>query len=417
MAFPFSRQVFYDAVRNTAFAGSIGQMAVDNMETILNYWFSHHGDNAPAQLAYVLATVRHEVGANMAPVRETFAATDAEARSNLKGKKYAEPAGPFGHAYYGRGYVQLTWLKNYQSQEKKLGIKLVERPDLALDPNVAIRILVEGMLDGDFSSTGHGLAHYVNGSKQDYFNARQTVNLHDKAHDIAATAREFTDAIKSAMAAGQTGGAIVPAPLQLPANSGQVVPQAAIAQPDMAMLNAKIDTLAAMMSAHMADHASGAALPSPGPVTVPGGATPQTSPAGAILAALKAAGIITTDANGLPTGEAGAKFAAVLKALESSGVIQPGSGLTPVNAALGETIGKALDGKKTVIGTLGMLATTLVPALGPAIPALAPIAEIVKNAAPVILPIASALAGWGVLGKIDKWMHQPLGALFAKQVM
>jgi putative chitinase len=411
MAFPFSRQAFYDAIRNTVFPGSISQTAVDNMETILNYWFFHHSGNPPAQLAYVLATVRHEVGTDMAPVRETFAASDGAARANLRGKKYAEPEPPSGHAYYGRGYVQLTWLKNYQAQQKKLGIKLAENPDLALDPNVATRILVEGMLDGDFSSTGHGLGHYVNAATQDYFNARQTVNLHDKAHAIAATAHEFAAAIARAIAVEQAGGVVVAPPVQLPASVPQGIPQGAFSPADIAALSARIDALASMMSAHLADHALGAGSPASPVSSLPAPTAPSApnSAIAAILAALKAAGIVDGSASG------GAKLDGLLKALESSGIIQPGNGLTPVNAALGETIGKALDGKKTVIGTLGMLAATLVPALGPAIPALAPVAAIVAKAAPVLLPVASALAGWGVLGKIDKWMHQPLAALLGKQ--
>jgi lysozyme family protein len=80
--------------------------------------------------------------------------------------------------------------------------------------------------------------------------------------------------------------------------------------------------------------------------------------------------------------------------------------LTPVNAALGQTVGTALDGKKTILGTIGVLATTLIPALVPIIPGLAPVATAVSTAAPIILPIVSALTGWGVLGKIDKWFSR-----------
>ena len=105
-----------------------------------------------------------------------------------------------------------------------------------------------------------------------------------------------------------------------------------------------------------------------------------------------------------------AKLGLLLETLEKAGIVKPAAGLTPVNAALGETVGKALDGKKTVIGTVAMLATTLLPAIAPAIPALAPVAGAVSAAAPVVIPIASALTGWGVLGKLDKWMHKPAAA-------
>ncbi len=36
-----------------------------------------------------------------------------------KGRKYGAPAGPYGKIYFGRGYVQLTWLEpGYQERDK-----------------------------------------------------------------------------------------------------------------------------------------------------------------------------------------------------------------------------------------------------------------------------------------------------------
>ena len=120
-----------------------------------------------------------------------------------------------------------------------------------------------------------------------------------------------------------------------------------------------------------------------------------------------------------------AKFEQVLGVLEKAGVIRQASGLTPVNAALGDTIGKLLDGKKTVIGVVLMIASVLFPQYGPIISLLSetasgvaqPIAEGAGQASKgggigsilqgVMLPVASLLTGWGALGKIDKWMHKP----------
>ena len=139
----------------------------------------------------------------MAPVRETFAKSDAQARARLAGKAYGKPAGEFGHVYYGRGYVQLTWLKNYKVQQKKLNIPIVENPDLVLKAEFAIKILVEGMLDGDFNGEDNkGLGHYVNESKQDFFQARHTVNVLDHAEEIAGFARAFLKALELAEEVG-----------------------------------------------------------------------------------------------------------------------------------------------------------------------------------------------------------------------
>ncbi len=73
--------------------------------------------------------------------------------------------------------------------------------------------------------------------------------------------------------------------------------------------------------------------------------------------------------------------------------------LTPVNAALGESIGRALDGKKSAGGVIGLLATALVPALGAETNGL--VTWVVDNQAS-ILTVLSVFTGWGFLGKIDK---------------
>lgn len=83
----------------------------------------------------------------------------------------------------------------------------------------------------------------------------------------------------------------------------------------------------------------------------------------------------------------------------------PASGpaaLTPVNAALGETVGKYLDGRKTGLGTLGLLATSLVQSTGPH--DASGIIGALSAATPYAAPIAGAMAAWGLIGKVDKWV-------------
>lgn len=77
--------------------------------------------------------------------------------------------------------------------------------------------------------------------------------------------------------------------------------------------------------------------------------------------------------------------------------------LTPVNGVFGPTIGNLLDGKKTGLGTAGLLLTTLLPQLVTLIPAIGPVAGFLNAAAPVLIPLFTALTGWGALGKVDKW--------------
>ena len=79
------------------------------------------------------------------------------------------------------------------------------------------------------------------------------------------------------------------------------------------------------------------------------------------------------------------------------------SGLTPVNRAMGETLGRMLDGRKTGLGVVGLLASLILPALAVPFPALEPVADVLIRSGDIIVPVLSALTGWGILGKLDKW--------------
>ncbi|RXH10385.1 peptidoglycan-binding protein [Bradyrhizobium guangzhouense] len=83
--------------------------------------------------------------------------------------------------------------------------------------------------------------------------------------------------------------------------------------------------------------------------------------------------------------------------------------LGQVNGALGETIGKMLDGKKTALGIGGSLITALLSAVtaspnaGGLAGLLGTIASAVPGLSQFALPISLALTAWGVLGKLEKW--------------
>lgn len=102
--------------------------------------------------------------------------------------------------------------------------------------------------------------------------------------------------------------------------------------------------------------------------------------------------------------------------------------LTPVNNALGETIGALLNGKKTGLGSLGLLLTAILPIFFPA--QLAPLGSLISiigeaaQTAPfkqalasdtglstklmaALQPLLLGITGWGILGKMDKW-SQPI---------
>ena len=199
----FNQAKFFAEVRRTVFGGRLAQNTVTGINGILAA-YSVVGDSRPDSLAYILSTAFGEVGKNMLPVREGFAKTDAAARRAVKAlakargpqsavARYSLPAGPYGHVYYGRGHVQLTWLDNYRDSSADAGVDLVKYPDTMLDPVVSARIMILGMLDGRWNGHQRGLRHYLD--RGDWIQARRTVNILDKAESFAATAQLFHAAI------------------------------------------------------------------------------------------------------------------------------------------------------------------------------------------------------------------------------
>lgn len=195
------RAKFFAAVRRRAsgvFGTSLTQGQVDGVNGILDA-FATHGDGRDKTLAYALATAYHETGARMVPVREGFAKDDATARRIVAKRAYGQPAGKYGHVYYGRGQVQLTWLKNYDTSSTDAAYDLVAYPDKMLDPVISARVMIKGLLDGRWNGAGKGIATYLpaNGP-DDLKNARRTVNVTDKWEVIGGYYKAFLSAIKEA---------------------------------------------------------------------------------------------------------------------------------------------------------------------------------------------------------------------------
>lgn len=158
------------------------------------------------QLAYILATARWETNHTMKPVREAYWLSEDWRRKNLR-----------YYPHYGRGYVQLTWPRNYAHADERLGLggRLERNPDMALDTEVATKILVVGMMEGWF--TGAALPRYVTRETSDFVNARRVVNGTDRAQEIAALARKYDDLLRA-----EGYGETKPKP-KLPAATGGIV--------------------------------------------------------------------------------------------------------------------------------------------------------------------------------------------------
>lgn len=130
------------------------------------------------QLAYILATVKHETNNTFEPVVEAYWLPEAWRKNNLR-----------YYPWYGRGFVQLTWKGNYVQAGKKLGIDLITNPDRTLEPEVSTNILIRGMIEGWF--TGRKLGDFMTLRTSDFLGARRVINGTDQAHKIATYAREY----------------------------------------------------------------------------------------------------------------------------------------------------------------------------------------------------------------------------------
>lgn len=212
------RKRFYASLRargSGVFGTSLSQKQVDGMELILTE--AQMRGVGLRHLAYILATVYHETARTMQPIAEF---------GKGKGRKYGVPAGPHGHVYYGRGYVQLTWLENYQKASGAVGVDLVKNPDRAMEPRIAFVIMFKGMEEGWF--TGKKLTDYILGTKTDYKNARRIINGTDKAALIAGYAVAFEKALQAGAYIGQAPKTLPipdPKPVEPPKAAPAPVPE------------------------------------------------------------------------------------------------------------------------------------------------------------------------------------------------
>ena len=198
-----NRKSFFQGYR--AEFNGVTESQVKAIEFLLGK-FEEDNWNDVRLIAYCLATIKHETANTYLPIKEY--------RSRIGSKGRANQDRYWLSGYYGRGFVQVTWLKNYQKLGKAIGADLVANPNLALQPAIAYEILVVGMLRGLF--TGKKLSDYINSTKTDYANARRVVNGTDKSTLIAQYARQFEKILKNAQLSATGGSALKPSNSILP---------------------------------------------------------------------------------------------------------------------------------------------------------------------------------------------------------
>lgn len=175
---------FYDKVRGPLFSGHLTQQQVAGLEEITG---SLPSGWPKSWKAYALATAYHETNKTMKPVVEAYWLSEEWRRTHLR-----------YYPWYGRGYVQLTWEKNYKKADDELHLSgsLLTNPNRALEPAVAAKVLVLGMSEGWF--TGKKLGDYLHSdaeSEGNYTQARRIINGLDRASDISHYAKLFENAL------------------------------------------------------------------------------------------------------------------------------------------------------------------------------------------------------------------------------
>jgi len=144
-----------------------------------------------ADTAYALATAYHETAGTMQPIREY---------GRGRGRRYGAPGRNRGQIPYGRGYVQLTWDENYEraDAELELGGALVADYDLALRPDIAARIMIEGMREGWFTARDldDDLPREGPATLDQFIRSRDIINGTDKARLIGEYALLFQTALE-----------------------------------------------------------------------------------------------------------------------------------------------------------------------------------------------------------------------------
>lgn len=206
------RKIFFDHVR--PIFGRLIEGQVRGMNVMLDEAERRNLD--VRWTAYILATAEHETAQYMLPIIETRQPGEAQnpsvdtaiarlesswARGKMPWVKtpYWRKNGK-GLSYLGRGLPQLTHEENYAKMGKIVEVDLVNHPDMALELEVAVEIMFEGMIRGSF--TGKKLADYFDGDTEDWFNARRIINATQKAGEIAETAKKFHEAIVKSMRPG-----------------------------------------------------------------------------------------------------------------------------------------------------------------------------------------------------------------------
>jgi hypothetical protein len=159
----FNRQSFFNSYKENF--GNLTQAQVSGLENLLNFIEADGALTDIRWIAYMLATVKHECADTYQPITERGQRTyfDKYEAGTAIGKNLGNTNSGDGYLFRGRGFVQITGRANYKRLSKPIGLPdddLISKPDKALSPDIAYKIMSHGMLNGSF--TGKKLKDYIN---------------------------------------------------------------------------------------------------------------------------------------------------------------------------------------------------------------------------------------------------------------
>lgn len=194
-------KVFYDRCRSGLLNdnGGLERSELEGLEATLALCEARN--LRAADTAYILATEFHETAGTMQPIKERggnayfFKMYDPQGARPALAKRNGNIYPGDGIKFCGRGKSMITWRGNYERIGKLLKIDLVNNPDFALRMDVATLIIVDGMINGWFTSRKlrHTLPASGRATRQQFVASRPIINGTDKASLIAGYAIDFQE--------------------------------------------------------------------------------------------------------------------------------------------------------------------------------------------------------------------------------
>lgn len=172
---------------------SLAPPAADNLRTFVRLLGEDASLAGIPETAFLIAVAEDE----------TAGWTSLEERGNAEHfKRYdgrlgnTEPGD--GHRYRGRGYFMLTGRDNYERMGQKLGLRLVDEPDLLAEPSNAYRALHLWVIEG--AARGKKPGDFLSSDKADYLSAARAIGAEQRqAQRLARAAGEIEPLVRESL--------------------------------------------------------------------------------------------------------------------------------------------------------------------------------------------------------------------------